>query len=284
MHTLKQQLRILILGGRGFVGRAICNRLKKYSVFTFDTHTGLKNHFQGNINSASDLKKAMNGMDVIINLVGLTPIKKPLQTSYYEIHVQGAKNVVSACKELKIKRLIHMSALGADKNSPIAFLRTKGLGEELVLKLGLNVTVFCPSLIFDKENELVQQLSRTAFTRMFPKIPAQLQPIYRKDIAQLFALAVQGKIKEKKVEVGGPDVMTIFEMAQKIYHKNGYYCLPIPLFFLKFGMKIAAWLHLFGITNDQIRNLYVDNITQSNMAEKYIQLTQFNKWLRKISL
>ena len=78
--------------------------------------------------------------------------------------------------------------------------------------------------------------------------------------------------------------MTIFEMAQKIYHKKGYYCFPIPLFFLKSAMKIAAWLHLFSITNDQIKNLYIDNTTKSNMAEGYIQLTDFNQWLRRISL
>lgn len=283
-YKQKKKLSILILGGRGFVGRAICNQLKKHSIFTFDRYKGDKNHFQGNITSFSDLKKAMRGMDCVVNLVGLTPLRKPYQASYEKIHVRGVKNVLLACKALKIKRLIHMSALGADKNSPIEFLRTKGRGEELVLKSKIKSTAFCPSIVFDKENELVQQMSKTAFTRMFPKIVAKIQPIYRKDVAKLFALSIQGKIKEQRLEIAGPDIMTIFQMAQKIYHKKGYHCIPIPIFFLKLGMKIASQLKLFGITPNQIKSLYMDNITKLNIGKKYIHLTKFDQWLNRISL
>lgn len=279
-------MRVIILGGRGFVGSAICNKLKAYpktSVFTFDRHPGGKNHFQGDILSLSDLKKAMTGMGLVVNLIGLTPVRKPHHTTYEKVHVEGVKNVISTCKALKIKRLIHMSILGADKKSSIEFFRTRGIGEELVFRSSIKTTIFCPSIIYDKENELVRMLSKTAFTRMFLNIPAKIQPVYRQDIAKLYALAIQGIIKEKRIEVGGPDIITIFQMAQKIYRKKGASCVPIPLFLVKPVMKIFTWINLFGMTNDQIKGFYINNITKSKVAEKYIQLTKFDNWLSRVS-
>ncbi|MCH8873679.1 NAD(P)H-binding protein, partial [candidate division KSB1 bacterium] len=108
--------------------------LKNHLIFTFDRHIGRKNHFQGNINSLSDLKKAIRSMDCVINIIGLSPLRKPTGTTYYEAHVRGVKNVLKVCKEFEIKRLVHMSILGANKKSTIEFTRTKGLGEELVMK------------------------------------------------------------------------------------------------------------------------------------------------------
>ena len=286
MHTPKKnkKLRILILGGRGFVGNAICSKLKKHLIFTFDRQAGGKNHFQGNINSISDLRKAVRNMDCVINLIGLSPLRKPTGTTYYKVHVDGVKNVLKVCKEFKIKRLVHMSILGANKKSIIEFVRTRGLGEELVMKSRMKSTIFCPSVIYDKENEFVKMARKTAFTLGFPNIPAKIQPVYRQDIAKLFSFAVEEKIKEKKLEIGGPDVMTIFQFAKKIYNRKGFPCIPIPLIFVKTGMKIASWLNLFGITKDQIESLYINNITKSNAAKKYIQLTKFDQWLNRTFL
>lgn len=284
MLKQNKKLHILILGGRGFVGRAVCNKLKKHLIFTFDRHAGGKNHSQGSISSLSDLKKAIKGMDCVINLIGLSPLRKPIGTTYYETHVKGVENILKVCEEFEIKRLVHMSILGANKKSIIEFSRTKGLGEELVMKSSIKSTIFCPSIIYDKENEFVGMASKIAFTIGFPNIPAKIQPIYRQDVAKLFSFSVEGKIKEKKLEVGGPDVMTIFQFVKKIYNKKGFPCIPIPLIFIKTSMKIASWLNLFGITKDQIESLYIDNITKSNMARKYIELTKFDQWINRIFL
>ena len=280
----KKKLRILILGGRGFVGRAIVKRLTSHHVFTLDRHLGGKNHFQGSILSLPILNKSMKDMDIVINLVGLTPIRKPKNTSYQAVHVQGVKNILKACENNKIKKLIHHSALGADKKSEIEYLRTKGISEELILDSPLKVNVFCPSLIIGKENELIQQATKYAFTCFFPKIPAVMQPIYRQDVASLHKLAVEGKIKERRLEIAGPDNLNIYEIVKKIHHKKGYPCIPIPLFLAKIGMYIASVFHLFGITTDQIRSLELNNTTQKNGAEKYVKLTSFTQWLNKVRL
>src|SRR3989338_3899562 len=281
MHN---RLRVLVIGGRGYVGRAICEALSKHDVFTFDRHGDGKSHISGNILSISDLKNAMKNKDVVINLVGLTPVRRPKGITYEQAHVEGAKNVVKACKAMKIKKLVHMSAVGANKNSVIEYIRTKGLGEELVLHSGLNVTVFCPAIIFDKGHELIKTALKMRWLCSFPNVKAKMRPVYRQDIAKLYALAVDGKIKERKIEVGGSQVMTLFEFVKKIINKKGFPCFPVPLFFVKIGLYLASWFHLFGITKDQIRSLCIDNTTPSKAALKYLKLTSLDDWLSRTEL
>jgi len=273
------KLQILVLGGRGFLGKAACHELRDHDVFTFGRGAE-KNHVQGNILSLNDLKAAIANKDYLINLVGLSPLKKPTSATYEEIHVLGVKNLLLACKDAKLRKLIHISALGANKASDIEYLKTKGISEDLILESDISATIFCPSFIFDKDNELIKYSSKFAYGIMFPDIPAKIQPIFRGDMAKLVSLAIEGIITEKRIEVAGPEVMTVFSLASKVFNKKGMPCIPISLYFLIPGMRIAAFFNMFGLSEDQIRMLYTDSITDSNGAGKYISLTRFDDWLK----
>jgi len=88
------------LGGRGFLGKAIAGKLKsKCNVYTFDRKDGPANHIKGTILNKDDLLRAFGGKDIVINLVGLTPLRKPKNTSYEDVHVSGVRNIVEACKD-----------------------------------------------------------------------------------------------------------------------------------------------------------------------------------------
>lgn len=173
-----------------------------------------------------------------------------------------------------------MSALGADSNGKTEYFRSKGLGEKIVLDSGLNVTVFCPSIIYDKDNELIQLMKNFSKLRFFPNIEAKMQPVFRGDIARLFILAVEGKIKKKKLEIGGPEVLTLFQMAKLVFNKLERACLPLPLFFVKGGMYTAKAFGLFGIGKDQITNLTLNNIT--NARQNYIKMKKFSEWVGEL--
>jgi nucleoside-diphosphate-sugar epimerase len=92
-------MKILIIGGRGFVGTAICDQLRKHKVYTFDRNKGGKYHFRGSILSDEDLIKATKGMNIVINLVGLSPVLNYSEEKYMQIHFQGTKNVIKAIKK-----------------------------------------------------------------------------------------------------------------------------------------------------------------------------------------
>ena len=107
-----------------------------------------------------DVDSAIKENDIVINLIALTPLRKPKGTTYHKIHVYGLKNILAVCKKKKVRKLIHMSALGANKNSENEYLKTKGMAEELVENSKLDYIIFKPSLIYDKENELIQILQK----------------------------------------------------------------------------------------------------------------------------
>jgi NADH dehydrogenase len=275
--------RVVIFGGRGFVGEGIVDLLRKekYEVVTVDRKQGGKNHIQADILKIKDVEKSIHEGDVVINLVGLTPTKIPFGVSYKQVHVDGVKNVISACKKNKCTRLIHMSALGAYENSENEYLKTKGEGEKLVLNSSLTANIFCPSLIYDRENELIKLMEKFSFTGFFPKIPARFQPVYREDVARLFLLAVQGKMREKKIEIGGPEILSIFDMARTIYEGLGKSVHPIPFLLVKTGFKFASLIGFFGIGPDQVKNLITDNVTDSEKVKKYVDMMKFRDWVQE---
>ena len=271
--------RVIVFGGNGFVGSEIVRQLKikQFNVYTADKGETENKNISVDITNKKSVYKAINLGDIVINLVGLTPTKKPRGVSYEDIHVKGVKNVVDICKKKKC-RLIHMSALGANPKGKTEYIRTKGLGEGIVLSSGLNVTVFCPAIIYDKDNELIKVMKKMSFFRFFPKIKAKMQPVFRGDIAKLYVLAVQGKIIEKKLEVGGPEILTIFEIAKLVFKNLGKSCYPLPPLFVKSGMYFANFFGLFGIGNDQITNLSLDNTTK--VKQKYVNMKRFSEWVK----
>lgn len=244
-------MKILVLGGRGFLGRSLCKALKKYDLYTFDTAQGPKNHRTGNILILEDLISATEDIHTIINLVGLSPLRKPRKTSYQEIHVQGVDNIIEAAKHNNIKKIIHISVLGADSTSNIEYLRTKAQAEQHLFHSKLPITILCPSLLWSEKSSLMNLLKGP----FVPCIPAKFSPIHVEDVAKYIKLGVQGVIKEKRLELGGPQDLTIHQMAEKANGKG----IPLPYWIVKFGTQVLAAAQLFGITPDQVKSLNLDN-------------------------
>lgn len=275
-------MEIAVIGGRGFVGSAISRRLREeHDVTTVDPRVGGKGHISADITDAEAMKEVLDGFDAIVNLVGLSPMKEPRGVSYEEIHVEGAENVVAACEENGVDRLVHMSALGADPDARMAFLSTKGEGEELVLDADLTTTVFKPSTIFDDGHEIVRMAERFSPTRVFPYIRTRMQPVYRGDVVELFRLAVEGETEEEVMEVGGPEQMTLFRFVEKIYNANGRRCYPLPVQpLMVLGLYLMAPLPFIPYGADQARFLGFDNTVAKNDAEDHVELTSVGDWLR----
>lgn len=273
-------MKVVVFGGKGFLGTQVVKDLSKkgFKVYTFGGNFNDKNHFKGDITCFQDVEKATSKMDIVVNLVGLSPLRMPKKTTYHKVHVIGVKNIIKACK--KNKRLVHISALGADKNSDIEYLKTKGIAEQEIKKSGLKFNVLRPSVMFDNGNEFIDSISRSSFLLFFPYIKAKMQPIYRKDVAKLVELAVSGKIQEKTIEIAGPEQISLYEIAKRIHKTKSLPIIPVPVFFLKPFLYFFAFFRLFGISKDQIKSLDLENITESNSAEKYIKLTSFDFWLK----
>jgi NADH dehydrogenase len=206
----------------------------------------------------------MKSATAVINLVGI------FGRRMHAVHVEGARNVAEAAREAGAVSLVHISAIGADPNSPSDYGRTKAAGEQAVRKAFPNATIVRPSLVFGPEDELTNRFAAMGRLPFLPVIaPARkFQPVYIRDIARAIGMAALDpeRFGGKTFEIGGPEAMSMIELQQAILNITGEdaHLLPIPDF-LATGLSWLGWLPGAPLTRDQWLMLQRDNVTSGQM-------------------
>lgn len=225
--------KVLLLGGSGFVGTYIANRLSQRGIeVTVPTRRRERTKAlimqpgiempEADINCQETLTELVRGHDAVINLVGILhsrDVQLPYSRDFAEAHVELPKKIVAACKAAGIRRLVHMSALNADAKAPSEYLRSKGDGQAVVLAAQgeLDVTVFRPSVIFGLGDSFL-----SLFANVLKKLPifplgyghARFQPVWVADVADAFvdSLTDIGTYGQA-YDLVGPQVYTLRELV-----------------------------------------------------------------------
>jgi len=208
---------------------------------------------------------AMRDADVAINLVGI--LAEGGAQSFSAVQAAGAETVAKAAGAVDA-RMVHVSAIGADENSPSGYARSKAAGEKAVLEAVPSATILRPSVVFGPEDEFTNRFAGLA--RMSPMLPligggkTRLQPVYVGDVADAVADAVDGKARGGATyELGGPEVLTMREIMQIILDITERKRMLVSL---PFGLaKMQAMLLQFApgalkLTPDQVELLRSDNV------------------------
>src|SRR5581483_9697633 len=160
--------KVLVLGGSGFIGRHFVAQLarREIRVTVPSRRRERAKHLillptvdvvQADIFEPAGLERLLRGQDAVVNLVGI------LHGNFARAHAELPQALVAACRAAGVKRLLHMSALGADVNGPSEYQRTKGMGERAVLEAkDLEVTVFRPSVVFGPEDRFLNTFATMA--------------------------------------------------------------------------------------------------------------------------
>ncbi|NCX29530.1 MAG: complex I NDUFA9 subunit family protein, partial [Rhodobacterales bacterium] len=187
-------------------------------------------------------------------------------------------------KELGIKSLVHISAIGADENSTSIYSTTKAKGENAVISNFPGAIILRPSIVFGTEDQFFNRFAKMAtIAPILPLVGAEtrFQPVYVDDVAKAAEFALLGSVKKGTYELGGPEIndfrglMTI--MLKTIRRRR--LIINNPRYFAKliaFGLSALQVLTLgifknSMITADQIENLGIDNIV-ANDAKGFKQL------------
>jgi uncharacterized protein YbjT (DUF2867 family) len=188
-------MKIIVLGGTGFIGRHICEKLiraghevtvptrKMENAREIQTLPRLQ-PILCNVHDPAQLAQAVMGHEVLINLVA---ILHGSEQEFERVHVLLPQSIVAACKAAGVKRIVQMSSLGAALDAPSQYLRSKGRGEQVFEQSGLDVTVLRPSVVFGEGDKLLNTFA--ALQQSFPLMPlacadAQFQPVWVEDVAQ----------------------------------------------------------------------------------------------------
>lgn len=227
---------VCVLGGTGFVGTHILNQpaMAECSVRVL---TRTREHaksvmslpnvevVEANVLDPAELNRQFAGMDAVINLVGILNEAKP--GDFDEVHVELPRKIVRACVVTGVKRLLHMAALNADPKGPSAYLRSKGLGQAVVLEQAgaLAVTVFRPSVIFGREDVFLNLFA--GLLKIAPLFPlacpdARFQPVYVEDVAQAYAVSLDNPATfGQGYDLCGPKVYALRELVELVGHMTG---------------------------------------------------------------
>lgn len=215
---------VTVIGASGFIGRHVVQRLARHGLRVkaagrrpqnaqFLTQMGDVGQIAPigvDITSDASVAAAVANADAVINLVG---ILYGSRRRFEAVHVAGAERVALAAQRAGVRRLVHVSALGADVNSPSVYARTKALGEGAVRTAMPSATIFRPSVVFGPEDDFFNRFASMA--RFSPALPlfgggiTRYQPVYVGDVA---AAIVNGGEVGETYELGGPRVYTFAEL------------------------------------------------------------------------
>jgi NADH dehydrogenase len=229
-------MKVLLSGATGFVGAEVLKRLlaagHQVRVLARDPNRckRLRVHaaveiFHGNILQASTLAGCMEGVEAVIHLVGI--IAESGENTYHRVHAVGTQNLLAEAKKAKVKRFVHMSALGTRAGARSQYHQSKWAGEESVRNSGLDWTVFRPSVIYGRGDEFVNLFARMT---QFPwswlqlwTLPVigggftYLQPVAVEVVADAFVQALEKPESIKKIyDLCGPKALRLREIVRTI--------------------------------------------------------------------
>lgn len=268
-----------VFGGSGFLGRYVVRRLAadgvriRAAVRDPEAANFLKPMgdvgqvvpIQANVRHASSVRRAVEGADAVINLVGLLYQAGPQR--FDAVHVFGAGTIAKASAEAGVGRLVHVSAIGADPESEAAYARTKAAGEAAVREAFPDATVVRPSVVFGPEDDFFNRFGWLA--TLLPALPligggeTKFQPVYVGDVAEGIArILADDESKGQTFEFGGPSAYSFRQLLEYILRETGRKRLLLPLPFALAKLE-AFFLQLAPkpiLTMDQVELLKTDNL------------------------
>lgn len=217
---------VVLFGGGGFVGRYVAQGLlatgarvriaqrEPKAAFFLKPLGGLgqTQFIAADVRKPESVARAVAGADAVVNLVGAF-------ADMTAFHVAGARAIAEAATAAGVGTMVHVSAIGADPESPSEYGRSKGEGEAAVRAAFPTATILRPSLVFGREDEFTNRFA--AMIARMPVVPvlrgsAKFQPVYVKDVARVVvaALADPKAFAGRTLELGGPDVLTMRQIHE----------------------------------------------------------------------
>ncbi len=286
-------MRVLVIGGTGFVGRCVVSRLVAagHAVHVPTRRLAhareLQVHptvtiLQADVHDVSVLNGLVAGCDAVINLVGILHSRtgQPYGADFDRAHVQLPRQIAEACCLHQVRQLIHISALGASATGPSGYLRSKAAGEQVIrdafAKSPVSAQAFTflrPSVIFGPGDQFMNMFARLA--RFFPVLPmagstARMQPVYVGDVASA-VIHVLGNPRAagQTYELAGPRIYTLGELVELAALWSGHPRKVIDLPMSIGRLQAFMFECLPGVpqmSRDNLDSLSVDNVSQSPIS------------------
>lgn len=273
--------RVVIIGGSGFIGSTIANRLCEADVEVLIPtrrrsragHVLLLPNAQvveADVHHPAALARLLRGADAVVNTVGVLHSRtgSPYGPDFARAHVELPQKIVTACRDTGVPHLVHISALGARADGPSEYQRSKAAGERMIEAAGPDIawTILRPSVVFGRGDRFLNLFADLA--RKLPVLPltgahCRFQPVYVEDVAEaVWQCLVRPEAAGQTFELAGPTVYTLRQLVEYVSALVGK---PRPIIALpeSLGMMQARLMELAPqplMSRDNVRSMRVDNV------------------------
>ena len=289
--------KIAILGGGGFVGRTLARRLcdAGYELKILTRRRSAKHLAlsalpdlelaETDVHDPVRLSAHLSGCDAVVNLVGILNERNRGEAGFHQAHVELTGKVIRACRENRIGRLLHMSAINADATGGASrYLRSKGEAEDMAHACeGIHVTSYRPSVIFGSEDSFFNRFA--GLVRLMPGIfplacaGARFTPVFVEDVARAITDTLADPAHYgKRYDLCGPRNYTLQELVEFTARCTGRNRMVAPLPDFAARMQGLAFdlagfaFHALGIeqpfSTDNYRSLQVDAVCRCNAFDE----------------
>ncbi len=279
---------VVVFGGSGFIGSHLVARLAaqgarvivptrrfesaKHLIFLPKVEVVV----QPSLDQAA-LQSLLAGADAAINLVGILDSRhgKPYGPEFLRAHVELPRRIAAACAAQHVKRYLHMSALGADRDGPSMYLRSKADGEAAARQEPtVAVTILRPSVVFGPEDRFLNLFARAQ--RFLPVMPVpcadtEFQPVYVGDVAQAFLNCLTNLATRHQVyDLGGPRIYALRDLVHMAGQYSGHErpVVELPRALAKVAARLIELVpgEPF-ITRDNIDSMMVDSVIDPTLQQ-----------------
>jgi NADH dehydrogenase len=278
---------VTVFGGAGFIGRYLVKRLaaqgarvrvalRRPEEAMFLKPMGAVGQIEivaANFRHGPSLTRAVQGADAVVTSVGVLYSRGT--QSFETIHARAPGYIAKVAAESGVKKLLHVSAIGADENSPSAYARSKGAGERLVREAFPAATIVRPSIVFGPEDGFFNRFANLArFAPVLPLIGGgqnKMQPVYVGDVAAAMQAALnRADAAGRTYELGGPRVYTFEELMQLTCDIacRKRFLVPVPAPVASALATLTQWVPVIPplLTSDQVKLLQIDNVVAPGAA------------------
>ncbi len=219
------------------------------------------------VHDPATLSRLVAGTDAVVSLAGILHERR--KGDFARTHTELPRKIVDACREQGVRRLLHVSALGAAHDAPSEYLRSKAGGEQQIRvaqAAGIRTTIFRPSVIFGREDRFLNLFAR--LVRSLPVIvlaspQARFQPVFVEDVARAVVLSLgEARTADQNYELCGPAIYTLQELVEYVCRVLGLErpVIPLndPLSYLQAWMM--EWLPVKLMSRDNYYSMKVDSV------------------------
>jgi NADH dehydrogenase len=278
----------VVTGSFGYIGKYITKELlgKGHEVKTITTHPEKPNPFGEkvkaslfNFDNPSELIRYLEGCETLFNTYW---VRFNYRQWSFDKALENTRTLFACAKKAGVKKIVHISVTNPSVEDQLPYYRGKALQEKELIKSGVDHTIVRPTLVFGKEDILVNNIAWTI--RKFPVIPIfgsgeyQVQPVFVEDLA---AIAVEAGMSGgmRLIDAIGPETFTyagFLKLIAKELHRRVTFIHTPPSLGIALGNCIGLLVKDVVLTKDELRGLMANKLISSQEPNGK---TRFSDWL-----